>query len=321
MVASANIKTPSMTIPFLPTTSKREMEELRVRLNRVTLADVLERVEVREYLQLERGAHRERIMKLKFHFLPRKLYKDKYAVNKDDIALYFESKFVKNLLYEIVKASGRRIGEIIESAKDQDAERKKPAGRADDDDEGERDMQRLERGGGGEGHVSSDEEELADDADATEARKRRRQGDEDHDEGLSDEEQDMVNKLALELDGGAIYADTLEDEEAVDQPPPLSEEVEERQPLGAPLTKDSSVLMRRNSVKSLILSQGAPVTPRDYVFDEEKYLWCELTLACDAGRKTVDLVNLLRRLARAAVMHQIKDITRQGERKGRLLTG
>ena len=37
-------------------------------------------------------------------------------------------------------------------------------------------MRRLERGGGGEGHVSSDEEDAADDADATDARKRARQG-------------------------------------------------------------------------------------------------------------------------------------------------
>ena len=43
-------------------------------------------------------------------------------------------------------------------------------------DESEERMRRLERGGGGEGHVSSDEEDVADDADATDARKRARQG-------------------------------------------------------------------------------------------------------------------------------------------------
>ena len=41
----------------------------------------------------------------------------------------------------------------------------------------ERELERLERGGVGEGHASSDEEELADDADATDARKKKRQMD------------------------------------------------------------------------------------------------------------------------------------------------
>ncbi len=36
-------------------------------------------------------------------------------------------------------------------------------------------MERIERQGAGEGHASSDEEELADDADATDARKKMRQ--------------------------------------------------------------------------------------------------------------------------------------------------
>ena len=54
-----------------------------------------------------------------------------------------------------------------------------------DDDEGDdnanveaNEIDRLEREGVGEGHASSDEEELADDADATETRKRNRQMDE-----------------------------------------------------------------------------------------------------------------------------------------------
>ena len=43
--------------------------------------------------------------------------------------------------------------------------------------EGE-EIDRIEREGVGEGHASSDEEELADDADATETRKKNRQMDE-----------------------------------------------------------------------------------------------------------------------------------------------
>merc|ERR1719273_1441548 len=63
----------------------------------------------------------------------------------------------------------------------------------------EKTMDQLEKGGFGEGHASSDEEELADDADATEARKKQRQQDEDFNEELSDEEVDLVKDLDREL--------------------------------------------------------------------------------------------------------------------------
>ena len=45
-MASANIKTPSMQIPFLPHVSEKARERVRIDLNRVTLADVLETVKV-----------------------------------------------------------------------------------------------------------------------------------------------------------------------------------------------------------------------------------------------------------------------------------
>ena len=47
-------------------------------------------------------------------------------------------------------------------------------------------------GGFGEGHMSSDEEDMPDDADATDARKKARQGDDDFGEEMSDEEVDLA---------------------------------------------------------------------------------------------------------------------------------
>ncbi len=47
-VASANIKTPSMTIPFLPGISDKEMDNFRISLNRVAMSDVVEAVHVKE---------------------------------------------------------------------------------------------------------------------------------------------------------------------------------------------------------------------------------------------------------------------------------
>merc|ERR1719367_1458991 len=77
MVASANIKTPSMTIPFLNHVSEKEKDSLRITLNKVTLANVLEAVHVTEKVQMSFGS-RKRLVKMRFEFLPRKQYKDQF---------------------------------------------------------------------------------------------------------------------------------------------------------------------------------------------------------------------------------------------------
>ena len=45
MVASANLKTPSMDVPFKAGIGSKEQEKLRLRLNRVLLSDLLEEVQ------------------------------------------------------------------------------------------------------------------------------------------------------------------------------------------------------------------------------------------------------------------------------------
>ena len=70
----------------------------------------------------------------------------------------------------------------------------------------------------GEAHVSSDEEDLADDADATDARKRARQADEDYEEGLSDEELDLVKNIAKEYDDDKILDESDLDDSRTPSP-------------------------------------------------------------------------------------------------------
>ena len=139
---------------------------------------------------------------MRFEFLPRKSYKNQFAVTPSAILNYFETIFIsKNFL--IVLAAVIKDKKInIES---QGTKKKK---KNDDDNDNDADgdvdapdktMDQIEKGGFGEGHASSDEEELADDADATEARKRARQTDNDFAEELSDEEVEMVKHLDKEL--------------------------------------------------------------------------------------------------------------------------
>ena len=84
MVASANIKTPSMEVPFLPNVSDKAKDALRISLNKVTLANVLEAVHVTEKIEMSKGC-RKRLIKMRFEFLPKKQYKNqvctRYVLN------------------------------------------------------------------------------------------------------------------------------------------------------------------------------------------------------------------------------------------------
>ena len=184
MVASENIKTPSMTIPFLPDVTEKAREEARIGLNRVTVADVLEAVKVTEWVEVQ-GNNRRRLACLRFVFLPRKNYKDRFCVTQERILRYFENRFIHKVLIPVLAAFTKQRKVVVESGSEKESKKRggggggggeDGTGKDGEVDESEERMRRLERGGGGEGHVSSDEEDVADDADATDARKRARQG-------------------------------------------------------------------------------------------------------------------------------------------------
>ena len=99
MTASANMQTPSMEIPLFENGEKgiKIAKRLKLKLTRVTLADVLEKVDVTERLDLTEN-NRSRIYSLTFHFLPRDSYSDRFCVKPKQVLRYFEGHFVSNVL-------------------------------------------------------------------------------------------------------------------------------------------------------------------------------------------------------------------------------
>ncbi|XP_059079806.1 DNA-directed RNA polymerase I subunit RPA1-like [Tigriopus californicus] len=323
MVASANIKTPSMTIPFHSEVSDKQRDALRISLNRVTLKDVLENVHVTESIKLQ--GKRQRIITLRFEFLPRKAYKDRFLTTPNKILAYFERKFVFKVFMPVMTAIIKDKKITVESGAEA------PGSKDKKNDDVERNVDALEREGVGEGHASSDEEDLPDDADATDARKKSRQMDGDHEEGLSEDEELMVKSLANELD------DILEDEDpdgdlaskpnsnrslptfpttmdAVDDGfEDMAEESDESMIKTEDLEelnmgKDEAI-KRRN----YILQQSKPTglaSVVNYSYDTEKELWCQLTLAFDIQRKSMDMSNVVKKAAEKAIIHEVKHISR-----------
>ncbi|KAJ3652064.1 hypothetical protein Zmor_018061 [Zophobas morio] len=104
MMASKNIKTPSMEIPFLPVEGlEKSAEDMRRRLTRVVVADVLEKVDVTVELMV--SPVRQHQYTLKFQFLPRKLYKNEYCVGPKYILKHITKKFFGEMFAAIRKST------------------------------------------------------------------------------------------------------------------------------------------------------------------------------------------------------------------------
>uniref|UniRef100_A0A672TGP9 DNA-directed RNA polymerase subunit n=1 Tax=Strigops habroptila TaxID=2489341 RepID=A0A672TGP9_STRHB len=82
MVASANIKTPTMSVPVLSTKKAlKKVKQLKKKLTRVCLAEVLQKVEIEESLRVKCKQDKHRLYKIKFHFLPHEYYREEKCVS------------------------------------------------------------------------------------------------------------------------------------------------------------------------------------------------------------------------------------------------
>ncbi|KAF4522079.1 hypothetical protein B566_EDAN004063 [Ephemera danica] len=286
MMASKNQRTPAMDIPFLPHVSESKAERLRLHFTRVTVADVLEKICVTESIDV--GLSRQYTYKIKFCFLPRRVYKTKYPLKPPSILKYMERSFFKLLEMNMKKSINIRCQNI-----ESQSEKKKKKGKSGDDSDEEGDDVQMPGDGGpvaldGEGHLSSDEEMEADDDDATVARQRSRHNEKEYEDP---EEEEVEQESDLEnVDAG------LEDPEAADLP----ENVDE-------LYRDQSYhefASRREEVKL----NCAFVQSYDY--DVKKELSCEVIMGVSLDCKKIDMANVLRETAKKAIIWQVPNINK-----------
>ncbi len=159
---------------------------------------------------------RGRLVRIRFEFLPRKAYKDKFDVTPAAVLNYFESTFIHKVLIPVLNTTVKdRMKKIVVESFEGDSEMKRaPSRGSEEGDNLEKRMDQIDRNQGGEGHASSDEDEAPEDADATEERKRKRQADDGGDrgeEGLSDEEAELVADLAKRLEADQEGEDENDD--------------------------------------------------------------------------------------------------------------
>lgn len=205
MVASKNIKTPSMDIPFRTNLKNLEevAEQTRLKMCRVTLANVLETVHVRTTLKVR--PYRVREYTLRFQFLPRAAYADKYPVRPKEILKFMTGKFFKSMFRAIIIAA-REKNSIVDIGEEKEGGKKKRGRRGENEEENEdtkidEHEPDLETSTAQRDDQSSDDDMNVDagEVDATMAKLRGRQADENEYEESENDDKDSIQAESGEL--------------------------------------------------------------------------------------------------------------------------
>lgn len=290
MVASANIKTPSMDVPvFNNEEAKMMARQLQIKFNRVLLHEVIKDVDISEYLQVK-GVHnrqRSRIFRVRFNFLPASTYKKKLCVRPKTILNYMETVYVKHLILLIKK-----------KIKDLKASRLTSAGKILEkpvriNEEKSHEPTREE---------SSDVEE--NDGDAAAIKELGRMDEEkeyeDGEKGEDDEEPDQIQTQDVEDPEG--NAEEVEME--VNDEDNMEGEEEETKALDNGENEKKKDQARINKV----LQSSASVLK--YSYDTKKEEWCEITLQFNIMDSKIDLPSMIDQDVRSMVLHEVPGITR-----------
>ncbi|MBZ3870003.1 DNA-directed RNA polymerase I subunit RPA1 [Sciurus carolinensis] len=290
MVASANIKTPMMSVPVLNTKKAlKRVKSLRKQLTRVCLAEVLQKIDVQESFCVGDKQNKFRVYELRFQFLPHECYKQEKCLRPEDILHFMETRFFKLLMDAIRKKSSKES-----TFRSVNARR---ATQRDLEGAGESEPRRGEQEGEEEeeGNIVNAEAEEGD-ADASDAKRRQKQEEEVDYESEEEEEQEEED---AQEEGDAQAPEPDEEvgsgpEEDLPQSPPPS-----------PGPKGAEAVERR--VQAV---REAHSFIQDYQYDAAESLWCQVTVRLPLGKANFDMGSLLESLAHSAVVYSARGITR-----------
>lgn len=272
MFATENIKTPSLDIPFRQHPQMEEQaENLRKKMARITLANVLQSINVQSHIILK--PNRVKNCCVRFNFLPRDAYEQDFAITPRRILRHMRESFFKLMFKAISKAAAEKYSSVDIGSEEK---KKKTVEEFQDRDIDEREPE-ISRVGNNE---SSDDEAIGDDDDATAVKLKSKAMDEcDYDEAAVEEGEKEAsdNESDIEiLDGenaaAAAVVDVEQDEKIVG--------------------------LESNEYNT------------QYRVDKKHHLWCELTFQLGMQYKNVDLSIVLKDVAHKSVVSEVPLIKR-----------
>ncbi|XP_029448624.1 DNA-directed RNA polymerase I subunit RPA1 isoform X2 [Rhinatrema bivittatum] len=304
MTASANIKTPMMSVPVLNTRKAyKKVKKLKKQLTRVCLAEVLHKIDVQEAFRVEDKLSKFHLYQIKFHFLPYEHYQEEKYLRPKDILHYMETRFFKLLLEAIKKrssklASFRAVSTRKATQRDLDEDtRGLQANLPQDDAEAEP----------AEGGNNVDGEADEGDADATEAKRKQKQ-EEEVDYESEEEECEETEQNAEEEENPSS---PVNNEQELENAPSDTEKDLPTAPLVASRegrkSSSKAIEIREQRINAVLESHQAV---EHYAYDTEKGLWCEITLKLPLAKVYFDISSLVVFLAQSTIIHETRGITR-----------
>ncbi|XP_045740567.1 DNA-directed RNA polymerase I subunit RPA1 isoform X2 [Mirounga angustirostris] len=300
MVASANIKTPMMSVPVFNTKKAlKRVKSLKKQLTRVCLGEVLEKIDVQESFCIGDKQDKFQVYQLRFQFLPHAYYQQEKCLRPEDILHFVETRFFKILMESLRKKNNK--ASAFRSVNTRRATQR------DLDNSGESERNRGEQEGDEEEGPIVDAEAEEGDADASDAKRKEKQ-EEEVDYESEEEEVEEDNDDEDMQEEGAHKAQEQDEEVGLgpqeDSPPaaPLNQprkSTRSREPQGA-----GAVERRVQAVR-----ESHPFI-EDYQYDSEESLWCQVTVKLPLMKINFDMSSLVVLLAQSAVVYATKGITR-----------
>ncbi|ORY31547.1 beta and beta-prime subunits of DNA dependent RNA-polymerase [Rhizoclosmatium globosum] len=304
MTASAKIKTPLMRLPLLPDVSMAEGEILAKAISRVCLADIMEKVTVKERL-VNTGSSRHKLLTVRLQFWPREAYEAQHGIQPAKLADIIEKRFALQLDKAIAKELKARskteevaesqIGEALGAFEGlEKSAAKKNAGGDDEDDEPVEKKSSNSKKGKSSANAQDDEQDDLDDDGA-------------NDSDVGDEDDATAAKKSRNRSQMATYdAPDDEDEEvikSVDRQQAAEDDEDEGMTGAGGDEVDDDGKTRGDRLA------GATKYITNYRFDTtKKARWCELDLKFDASTRKLLMVAVVEQVCKSAIIHEIPGI-------------
>ncbi|XP_033101512.1 DNA-directed RNA polymerase I subunit RPA1-like [Anneissia japonica] len=314
IVASANIKTPSMDVPFHGRRyAHKRAARLRKKLMRVHLSQVIEDVDIYESYNIRNNWDQNRIYKVRFNFLPQKEYEEDCYATPTSVLHFFEKTFVKQLtetlkrkckeLKRTREVNFRSVGSkfamedaAVGEAGNQNSQSEEPTGTGDNDEfnlnqEANDQSETNKKEDGGE----SDEEGDGDAAD----RKYQGQRDEEKEYDEEDENVDSGNE-------DAFVDSEVSERSGSDETDEFMSDTVMRKKM---LNSNRKVTTEEKDARiNAVLCTSTQVS--NYKFDTVDSLWCELVLQFELQDSKLDLGTIILTEAQKAVVYETAGISR-----------
>ncbi|XP_043584606.1 DNA-directed RNA polymerase I subunit RPA1 [Bombus pyrosoma] len=300
MMASKNIKTPSMEIPFrkdLKNVTKRS-NKLRLQLTKCILSNVLDNIDVSR--KMEQLPNRQLVYTMTINYLPHKSYKSEFCVQSHEVLKKTEEVFFKEMFKEIkkiAKVTGALV--YIEEEKKSMYEDDALLDQAEPDEGAE---SALKHANLGEMHESSDEEAAAEDADATLLRSiSRHRENQEYEDPEEEEEIEDINEreddIVVEHENEKLKTNDQQQDEDDDDYDAGHEKSDY-------IVKETYSAQRKRDIKNMYTHVI------EYDYDEDKFSWCKLTFWLPLKMLKLDLPTITRNVANKVVLWEVPCVKR-----------